>query len=224
MYLPSTINKNINNIVEKPLKCSIIVCTSTVLSNINKHRMYINVIFQTESFLHYSVSLIASYYLCIWVNGCSIYYQSSTCNKLPQSAQMLHFLPMVTLCLYPFLFPKSPKSFIYNGHPSPVCWKEIPKNYNMTSRSSCSWILSAFPVDTASFVLLYTSGHSVRCRFVHFSIFFALFCWIIWVTLLVDFSLAAHKQPYFDRMGSCKLLSSLPTEFTPAHVSFTAHV
>ena len=134
---------------------------------------------------------------------------------------MLHFLPMVTLCLYPFLFPKSPKSFIYNGHPSPVCWKEIPKNYNMTSRSSCSWILSAFPVDTASFVLLYTSGHSVRCRFVHFSIFFALFCWIIWVTLLVDFSLAAHKQPYFDRMGSCKLLSSLPTEFTPAHVSFT---
>ena len=35
---------------------------------------------------------VSNYYLCIWVNGCRIYYQLSTCNKLPQSAQMLNFL------------------------------------------------------------------------------------------------------------------------------------
>ena len=84
----------------KPYTFPLIICTPTVLSNIDKHKMYINVTFQIVSFLHYSVSLIASYhYLCIWVNGCRIYYQLSTCNKLPQSAQMLNFLPMVTLSL-----------------------------------------------------------------------------------------------------------------------------
>ena len=92
----------------------------------------------------------------------------------------------------------------------------------MTSRSSCSRLLSAFPADTPSFVLLNTSSHSVRCRFVHVSIFFAIFCSIILVALLVVSPCCCpYKQPYFDWMGSCKLLSSLPTEFPPAHVSFT---
>ena len=30
----------------KPSKCPLIICTSTVLTNINKHKMYTNVIFQ----------------------------------------------------------------------------------------------------------------------------------------------------------------------------------
>ena len=94
--------------------------------------------------------------------------------------------------------------------------------YIMTSRSSYSWLLSAFPVDTPSFVLLNTSSHSVRCRFVHVSIFLAIFCSIILVALLVVSPCCCpYKQPYFDRMGSCKLLSTLSTEFPPAHVSFT---
>ena len=70
---------------------------------------------------------VSNYYLCIWVNGCRIYYQLSTCNKLPQSAQMLNFLPMVTLSLS--LYPKSPKSFIYHSRPSPVCFEANSKTF-----------------------------------------------------------------------------------------------
>ena len=147
------------------------------------------------------------------MNGCRIYYQLSTCNKLPQSAQMLNFLQ---------IFCKSQNlSFTIVVHHQCVANK-FQNIYNMTSRSSCSWLLSAFPADTPSFLLLNTSSHSVRCRFVHVSIFFAIFCSIILVALLVVSPCRCpYKQPYFDRMGSCKLLSSLLTEFPPAHVSFT---
>ena len=46
---------------------------------------------------------------------CNKHYQSNTCNKLPQSAQTLNFLLMVSLCLY----SKCSKSLVYHGRPSP---------------------------------------------------------------------------------------------------------
>ena len=93
-------NKNINNIVRKTIQIYIIICTSTILCNIKKHKMYINVIFQTVSFYLTHVSLKASHsYLYIWVNRCSIISQVIIYLKELKRCSLTNCLVAGTNCL-----------------------------------------------------------------------------------------------------------------------------
>ena len=141
----------------EPSKFYIIICTSTILSNIYIFNYYIYkctyiLYFKLHSFtlLKQSHSLIVLHsYLCIWLNCCGII------------SQVIIYLKVL-------------KRWIWNLSVALFC---------STLQAARCWLVSVFTLYWVGF--LSTSSRTTRCSLVSVSIFHALCCTTPPVTLLI---------------------------------------
>ena len=124
--------------------------------------------------LHYSCSLIAShFYLCIWVNHCSIISQVIIYMK-----ELKRLISILNLALFCSTLPVA--LLVVDLSPSHSCCFDLLRTSTRSARS---------------FVLFNTSSRSARCRFVSVLIFVALVCSTPRVALLVV-DLFRLSQPF----------------------------